>query len=128
MKQETKNVTAGVEDSTDDQYMPRGRGMGVIFTPVQAPTLKSTEKNAVFNFLKQYDQYTEIIRDRRLAGEHTFPVELIRCLAPGLYEFLKDYVLDEPQVEEDEGVIPDQHSSEEIRTYLESLIVNSQED
>ena len=106
---------------------PRGRGLGVIFSPIQAPTLRSTEKNDVFQFLKKYDQYLEIICDRRLAGEHTLPVELIRCLAPGLYAFLKDYVLEDTQVEVEDQVIRGQHSSAEVRAYLESLIYNNQE-
>ena len=99
----------------------------MIFSPIQAPTLRSTEKNDVFQFLKKYDQYLEIICDRRLAGEHTLPVELIRCLAPGLYDFLKDYVLEETKVKVEDQVVAGQHSSEEIRAYLESLIFNAQE-
>ena len=79
--------------------------MNVVFTPIQAPKLRTTEKNEVFNFLKKYDQYFEIICDRRLAGEKILPVELIRCLAPGLYDFLKDYVLEATKVEVEDQVI-----------------------
>ena len=62
-----------------------------------------------------------------MAGENTLPVELIRCLAPGLYDFLKDYVLEATEVAPKEQVVEGQHSSEEIRTYLEGLIFNFQE-
>ena len=111
----------------DDAYASRDRGLGVIFSPIQAPTLRSTEKNDVFQFLKKYDQYREIICDRRLAGEHTLPVELIRCLAPGLYDFLKDYVFEDTKVKVEDQEVAGQHSSEEIWAYLESLIFNAQE-
>ena len=40
-----------------------GRGSNVIFTPVHAPKLQNTEKNSVFKFLRQYDQYLELIQD-----------------------------------------------------------------
>ena len=76
--------TGGVMDDA-----PRGRGLGVIFSPIQAPTLRSTEKNDVFQFLKKYDQYLEIICDRRLAGEHTLSackrVRLIHVLIRIMY-------------------------------------------
>ena len=99
----------------------------MFFTPVQALKLRSTEKDEVFNFLRQYDQYLELIHDRRLAGENLQHVELIRCLAPGLYEFLKDYILDPPKAKPQDQVIKGQHTSEEIREYLDSLIHISSE-
>ena len=104
-----------------------GRGLNVVFTPVQAPKLRTTEKNEVFQFLRKYDQYLDIIQDRRLAGENIQPVELIRCLASGLYNFLKDYVLEPTRVKVEDQVIPGQHTSQEIRHYLEGLIYISNE-
>ena len=74
--EEKKGAAAGAGASVDFPYVTNGRGLGVVFTPIQAPTLRTTEKNEVFNFLKKHDQYNEIIRDRRLAGERIFPVEL----------------------------------------------------
>ena len=96
-KNATKSKSGSGTDGSatvDLYYLAAGRGSKVIFTPVQAPKLRNTEKNSVFKFLRQYDQYLELIQDRRLAGELINPVELIRCLAPGLYNFLKDYVLE----------------------------------
>ena len=82
-----KKAAAAADAGGVMDYAPRGRGLGVIFSPIQAPTLRSTEKNDVFQFLKKYDQYLEIICDRRLAGEHTLPVELIRCLLQAFMHF-----------------------------------------
>ena len=56
-KDEKKAAAAADEGGVmDDAYAHRGRGLGVIFSPIQAPTLRSTEKNDVFQFLKKYDQ------------------------------------------------------------------------
>ena len=62
-----------------------------------------------------------------MAGERILPVELIRCLAPSLYELLKDYVLKDTKVEVKHQVMRGHYSSEEIRAYLDSLIFNSKE-
>ena len=125
--EEKKGTAAAARSSDDDSYENHGRGLNVVLTPVQAPKLRSTEKNEVFNFLKKYDQYLEILHDRRLAGERILPVELIRCLAPSLYELLKDYVLKDTKVEVKHQVMRGHYSSEEIRAYLDSLIFNSKE-
>ena len=50
--EEKKGTAAAARSSDDDSYENHGRGLNVVLTPVQAPKLRSTEKNEVFNFLK----------------------------------------------------------------------------
>ena len=120
--QETKGETCDGSAALD-VYGAAGRGSSVVFTPIQAPNkLKSTEKDTVFEFFQQFDQYLQLIQDRRLAGEEIVPVELIRCLEPGLYGFLKDYILEPTRVKLKDQRIWGQHSSEEIRAYLNSIV------
>ena len=83
-KKESKDEGAAAGSAAVDRYAPTGRGVNVVCMPAQAPKLRTTEENEVFQFLRKYDQHLEIIQGRRLAGENIQPVESIRCLAPGL--------------------------------------------
>lgn len=49
-KKETTNEGAAAGSADVDLYANTGRGLSVVFTPVQASELRTNEKNEVFQF------------------------------------------------------------------------------